>query len=261
MLFAATEFFSVAKAQSTSDSTEKHYLTLQYQKVLPGKRTAYLEMLKSYWRAGHEAQIQKGLIVSWKLYEVSYPNGDSQDYDFIQVTEYPKWASMEEPYKGINQESLIGESKAKERSEVSDNARKNIKIETLDVNFYTSTFSSAKNNLLEVYYLKVLPGKYGEFVKINTSLMQPMNEAIAQASGGSYSWASMWLRTPAMIDYPYNYVAFNGFESLTQMESSTLSNVRKEWSEKSSQGYPILSSSRSRYRNELWRLVDSVTTK
>jgi hypothetical protein len=54
------------------------------------------------------------MVGSWKLYSVSFPNREKQEYDFVTMTELANFADLEAPNAGIGYAAIFGESKFKE---------------------------------------------------------------------------------------------------------------------------------------------------
>jgi hypothetical protein len=260
-LFAAISLALPAPAQAAS-TPPQHYLTLDYMKPTPGKSGDYVRMERESWKAIHQARVAAGNIVSWKLYSVSFPNGDSLEYQYVVVTEFPSWAALENPYQGINFDKVLGEGKAAAARTTAGATRTIVRQDTLGVTGATDNFSTSANTLLSVHFIKTLPGKTADFQKVQEEFYLPVNNAVAKANGGATSWAGAFVRYPTSADRPYSHVSFNGSASFTQMDADWPADIRKVWNPKYSETYqPMLQNSRIRVRNELWRLVDQTKAK
>src|SRR5688572_27370685 len=93
LLYAA--FAVNAFPQSATPAQRYSVLTLDYQKPEPGKTGDYLKVERELWKPVHQDRVDKGTIVSWKLYSVSWPNGADQEYDYVTVTEFANFAALE----------------------------------------------------------------------------------------------------------------------------------------------------------------------
>ncbi len=243
-----------ARAQNVG-TTPQHYLQIDYIKPVPGKRADYIRMERELWKSIHQARVAAGNIVSWKLYSVSFPNGDSLEYEYVTVTELPSWAALEEPYKGIDAEKILGADKAKD-SRTGYATRKMVRRDTVRLDLATDNFSKSANTLLSVHFIKPLPGKANDFMKIQREYFLPMNNAAAEANGGATSWAAALVRYTDHSDQSYSHVSFNGSASFTQMDSAMPADLQSTWNIKFQTYGPLLETSRTKVRNELWRLVD-----
>ncbi|MEY4939253.1 MAG: hypothetical protein RIQ93_988 [Verrucomicrobiota bacterium] len=259
-LFAIASFVASAVAQAAG-SPPVHYITLEYQKPTPGKNAAYVKMERELWKPIHQARVKAGNIVSWKLYVVSYPNGQNQEYEYITVTEYPSWAALEQPYAGIEFSAVLGEEKAKGMRGKTGAARKLVRRDTLRMAYATSNFSQSENKVLSVHYLKTLPGRAEDFMNGQRDYYLPMNSDVAKASGGASAWAATVVRYPDHADALYSHVSFNAHSSLSGMESNRFPEIQKKWESKFKEVSSQQPATRTRIRNELWRLVDQTETK
>lgn len=90
--FLAGTLIPTASTQSTS--APKQYLQVQYMKVNPGMATEYRSLERDLWKPVHQERVNRGLIRSWGVYGVHLPGG-AVDYDFVVLTEFPDFASLE----------------------------------------------------------------------------------------------------------------------------------------------------------------------
>lgn len=166
------------------------------------------------------------------------------------------------PYQGINFDTILGEGKAREVRSAAAATRTIVRQDTLGVAAATDNFSSSANTLLSVHFIKALPGKANDFMKVQREYYLPFNNAVAKVNGGASSWAGAVVRYPTSADRAYSHVSFNGSASFTQMDAGWPADIRKIWDPKYRETYgPLLQDSRTRVRNELWRLVDQTQAK
>ena len=90
--FLAGTLIPTASTQSTS--APKQYLQVQYMKVNPGMASEYRSLERDLWKPVHQERVNRGLIRSWGVYGVHLPGG-AVDYDFVVLTEFPDFASLE----------------------------------------------------------------------------------------------------------------------------------------------------------------------
>ena len=90
--FLAGTLVPTASTQSTGGP--KQYLQAQYMKVKPGMAVEYRALERDLWKPVHQERVNQGLIHSWGLYGVHLPGG-TVDYDFVILTEFPDFASLE----------------------------------------------------------------------------------------------------------------------------------------------------------------------
>jgi hypothetical protein len=115
--------------------------------------------------------------------------------------------------------------------------------------------------VLSVHFLKAKPGRANDFLKVQRDYYLPMNAEVAKAAGGASGWASTVVRYPDHADAPYSHVSINAHASLTEMDSNRQDDIRRKWNAKFRELAPLQEESRTRVRNELWRLVDQTDPK
>jgi hypothetical protein len=244
----------VATAQN-APAPKYRMVTLAYMKVEPGKGADYLKMERE-WKAIHQDMVNKGRLTSWKLYAVSWPNGDGEEYDHVTMMEYPSFADMESPYVVDEMKKVWGDAKYAELRSKTGTVRKMCRTDTMTVLVATNNWSSAANRVLVVHYLRSLPGKADALIKIQREHYLPSNEELIQA-GGAAAWATTRVRYPQQLDFPYDHVSFNGYESLAQMEKAAPQAWREKWTgDRAASVGPGLQASRTRVKGQLWRLLE-----
>jgi hypothetical protein len=251
---------SSALAQAGSQPEKYRYLTLDYQKSEPGKAQDYIQLEKEYYKPQHQERVNLGRIISWKLYFVNWPNGDHNEYDFVVLTEYPSFADMDSSYAGVDRRKILGESKYAELGPKTTAARKLLRQDTVAVLLSTESWDKANNRFLQVHFLKSLPGKFNDLLKVQREFYLPENEDRIKA-GLAASWATTAVRYPRKFDAPYDSISFNGLASLAEMEKVPPKDLIEKWRKKSDEWMPLLNASRTRYEGELWSLVDQTTPK
>ncbi len=90
--FLAGTLVPTASTQSTTAA--KRYVQAQYMKVSPGMGVEYRALERDLWKPVHQERVNRGLIRSWGVYGVHLPGG-AVDYDFVILTEFPDFASLE----------------------------------------------------------------------------------------------------------------------------------------------------------------------
>lgn len=254
--FAATAF-----AQSPTPAQRYSVLTLDYQKPEHGKTGDYIKVERELWKPVHQDRVNKGTIVSWKLYSVSWPNGADQEYDYVTVTEFANFAALESPYAGTDFATVLGAEKYAELQKLTPTVRKLRRSDTLTLLLATEGWSKASNQVLSVHYLRSLPGKAADLMKSQREYYLPSNEELVK-SGNTASWATGSIRFPQQFDFPYNYISFNGHESLAQLEKQASQAWRDKWlGARATENSALLNASRTRVKGQLWRLVDQTTAR
>ncbi len=254
--------FSVSISSAQSDPPKTRIITLAYMKPEPGKASEYVQLEREMWKLVHQDMVNKGRLTSWKLYAVAWPNGDEQDYEYVTMMEYPTFGHIESPYAGTDMAAVVGGAdKLADMRTKTAAVRTLRRTDTVTVVAATNSWSTASNRVLSVHYLRSLPGKAADLLKIQREHFLPLNEDLIQA-GGATAWATTAVRFPQQADFPYNYVSFNAYESLTQIEKQPSQVWSEKWSrEKAASVGTQLNASRKRVKGQLWRLVDQTVPR
>ena len=85
----------VPTATTQTSSQPRRYLQVQYMKVNPDKGVAYRSLEAELWKPVHQERVRRGQINSWAVYGVHLPGGEV-DYDNVVLTEYPRFADLED---------------------------------------------------------------------------------------------------------------------------------------------------------------------
>lgn len=248
-----------AGAQPPQDQKYR-ILTLDYQKPEPGKARDYVRVERELWKPVHQDRVNKAKITSWKLYEVSFPNGEDQEYDYVTMTEFAHFADLESPYEGTDFKTVLGDQKYNEMRGMTNAVRKLRRKDTLAILMSTENWSKASNKMLSVHYLKSKPQKSADLLKVQKDLYLPSNEDRIKA-GSAISWATTFVRFPEQLDGAYNYVSFNGSGSMAEIEKEPSKDWLDKWNPQYRTMMPMLNASRKRVRGELWRLIDQTASK
>ncbi|MDO8539980.1 MAG: hypothetical protein Q7S40_06015 [Opitutaceae bacterium] len=248
-------------AQSAATPPKNRMLTLAYMKTEPGKASDYVKLEREVWKQVHQDMVNQGRLTSWKLYVVSWPNGEEQEYDYVTMMEYPSFAHLESPYAGTDFSKVLGQAKYAELQSMTPAVRKLRRTDTLSVLLATVGWSTASNPILNVHYLRSLPGKSDDLLKSQREYFLPSSGELVK-SGNAASWATTSLRYPVQLDFPYNYVSFNGYESLAQMEKDPPQAWRDKWQgARATENSALLAASRKRVKGQLWRLIDQTAPR
>jgi hypothetical protein len=131
---------------------------------------------------------------------------------------------MESSYAGVDRRKIIGDSKYAELRPKTEAARKLVRQDTVAVLLSTENWGKANDKFLSVLFLKSLPGKFGDMLKVQREFYLPGNEELIKG-GRAISWAATAVRYPVKFDAPYDAISFDGASSLAETEKVP----PKEW--------------------------------
>ncbi|MFQ5448062.1 MAG: hypothetical protein ACE5FF_14140, partial [Saprospiraceae bacterium] len=79
--------------QINAQNDDTEYVVVDYMKVKPGMHDKYLECEQA-WKLIHQQFVKEGKITGWSFERVVYPSGTDTEYDYITITHYKNWESM-----------------------------------------------------------------------------------------------------------------------------------------------------------------------
>lgn len=94
---AATSFLGGALVTTafTQAQAPSFVATFSFMKVDPDKAEAYVRFERELWKPVHQERIRTGRMKSWSLYQVEFPHGTDQEYDFVAVNVYNSITDLE----------------------------------------------------------------------------------------------------------------------------------------------------------------------
>lgn len=181
-------------------------IVVQFMKVQPGQLSTYLEVEEA-WAKIHQKSVDNGYISAWTLNEKLF-HGTDDEYDYATVNVYPDWATYE---KGVPDgyyeeftDSIYNQTGA---------SRKLIRQEVY-VNLIAAE-NPRPAKYTQFAFMKVEQGNAEAYVDMEKKYFKVYHEALIEA-GEMNSWGIYSRIVPSGSGNEFNYVAANGYESLTQ---------------------------------------------
>lgn len=76
---------------------------VNYMKVDPNNEQDYLRLERELWKPVHQEGIRTGQLRSWTLYQVRYPFGTEQPYNYVTVNIYKSLADADRYGESLQQ--------------------------------------------------------------------------------------------------------------------------------------------------------------
>jgi hypothetical protein len=216
----------------------------------------YVKRIREYSMPLFQAQAAKGNLTSVKLYRLRYPhpNAEGQAYQFVLITEVPRFQDLDFPAYFIDPKTVLGETKAAEMPKAAAaSPSKLVRVEEFRILESTKGWSKADSKVLHVRYLKANPGMEGDLLKRQTEFWKPYWEDTT-AAGVTTGWAALQIRFRNSEDLPYQYINMNGLSKFGSMDDQPAALMEK-WGDKIRQ--LNMRAERKLIREELWQLVES----
>lgn len=200
---------------------EPVYIQVDYMKPLDGKAEEYVWMENTVYKPIHQERINNGEIVAWHLYEVQYPRGADMEYDYVTITIFANFGSIDEgntPFDELVAE-VHPDKTVDEVAGIAEETRKLVRSEAFkSVHRYPGTSYDPARTLL-VDYMKVSPVNQHEYVRMENQIWCPLHQERIKR-GIISGWELFELLFPGGLNYPYTYATTTGFEHWDQMKDA-----------------------------------------
>jgi hypothetical protein len=190
---------------------------IDYVKISQDKVSEYLK-LEERWQAVHEARLEKGLIISWGLYEVMF-TGTADLYNYATVTVYDNLDMYDRSWD-IN---FLTESYPEmDDHEIDEFYRQTVETKNLVRNVVLSQLISTATDpgKLPAYVLvngmKVVPGGNSEYLAMERDVFKPIHEEGIKQNARA-GWA-LWEKFYGGNYSDFQYVTFDAYYSFKQIE-------------------------------------------
>lgn len=235
------------------EAPQSRLLRLTYMSVDPGRIPDYIKRIREYFLPIQSQRVEQGWILSWKAYQVAYPNGDGREYNFVIAIELSSFAQLETDASfAVLARHMMGREKYEDVT--AHPIAKVMRIDTIALHHATESWPGATNRMLNVAYLKALPGKAADLMTIEREHYLPAAEDSIN-DGRMTAWAFGVVRFPEQRDAAYTHLALAGYASMAQLETPPSAAHREKWSAKAADAIAKLPAVRTRVKGELWQLV------
>lgn len=232
---------------------------IDYVKVSPEKVGEYLE-LEDKWKAVHEARLDKGLIISWGLYEVMFM-GSADLYNYATVTVYDNLDMFDRSWDIT---FLTDSYPDMDESEIDEFYKYTWETKNLvrNVVLHQMISTAVDPGRLPAYVLvngmKVVPGGDVEYLAMERDVFKPIHEEGIRQNARA-GWA-LWEMFYGGNYSDYQYVTLDAYYSFKQIENDITSPLfeklhpNKDFNDVLKKANSI----RSIVTREVWRLLEFV---
>lgn len=246
-------FLAVAIICFMSNIASAQITVVNFMKVKPDKWSEYLEVEKA-WSKLHQKSVDNGYLQAWYLNEKMF-GGANDEYDYITINVYPDWATYEKElpegyYSELGEDILTKtrESRTMVRTEVYE--------------MVVGAENSKPANVTNLTFMKVEQGGGSDYEKMESKYYKVFHEGLIEA-GGLNGWSIYQRVVPYGFGGDFNYVAANGYESLSQRDKISEETYKTLWKKATGTSNEdirkLTIESRKIVTSEMWRTVMSVT--
>lgn len=185
---------------------EKVFVTLEYMHVKPGNINAYLQIENS-WRQIHLAQLKKGNIEGWSVWEVVAPYKMDAPYQYVVVTVYPHFSNFLNPYDSIHINQVfpnVSQDSLNKMFAETEKVRDMVKQDIFSPGGHVGN-PNVVSNYSMVTYVKVSREKEPSFNDFMKNHEKPMAEKFVKGGFADFWWYG-GLMFGDGANSPYNHV-------------------------------------------------------
>ena len=255
------------KAQSGNDKPV--YIAVNYIRTQPGKRGAYLDLLKNYSKKVWEYNFKQGKSVGTYVNSMLLPSGSSADYDITVIT-------VSTDLKFLLDDSLSAQMMLKKLNpEYSDSYIQSIGDQFLHVRSMVKreTFTALAEinptapptKYYTTDYMKATTGKEDDYVKLEKEVWMPIHKERIKL-GVLTDWALAQKYMPYSSKDPYDYATFNFFNDINFLQDSKYTEaIKKAFPNVDiNKSLDSTNAARTIVKEELWKTefyIDATNTK
>lgn len=238
---------------------EPVYVQVDYMKPFEGKSADYVSMEREIYKKIHEERIKSGEIVAWYLYQVRYPSGSGAEYDYVTVTVFGNFASMDDNV--VEYETIVNrahpDKTLEEVAKYATDTRKLVRSEVFKSLGYMPDRLKEPDGSILVDYMKVEPTRQSQYLKMEEMIWEPLHKE-RMKRGHINSWGLYELLFPGGLNHPYSHCTVTGFSGWEDISDSWPEDIWETVHPSGSQGdlEERAHEVRDLVSSQIWKLID-----
>lgn len=228
---------------------------MDYIHVNPDQFFTFTDQTANELKAVYQELIDDDDLKNWRLYHVSYPGGEKNDYNFVSVVTASDLAAFETIFSSVSSSPYIPSASSSEINPIHDSV---IKTELWKVqNALIDSTKKHPSKYMSMDYMDVAPDKNPDYLMLEDEVAKPIhNERINQdiMSG----WEVYSLITPGGMEYGYNFATGNYYDKLEYVEygfTNEVINQAMGANANISELFDTIYATRDMVKVELWKLI------
>lgn len=249
-----TPFFILAQ-----DDDDALYVQIDYMKPYENKMADYVWMERNIYKPIHQQRINSGEIVAWQLYEVQYPSGSGTEYNYVTVTIFANFSSMDEGV--VEYETLVAQAHPDKTLEEVDryatDTRTLVRSEVFKSVDMLPNIAAAVPGSVLVDYMKVPPMHQDQYIRMEMEIWKPLHKE-RMVNGNILSWTLYEVLFPGGLNHPYSHATITGFENWSKIKDSWPDDVWTKVHPNASQDEleNRAHETRDLVSSQIWKLID-----
>lgn len=245
------------------DNTAKVMVQFDFLKVEESKKGEYLAIEKD-WRKVHESLRKDGKILRWMLYEVMLPSGSATEHNYVTVTLYKDYASIENIIPNLANEfrKVFPDKNFNETWFKTNGIRTRIKTEIfMNQDGYWKPNANFQHSYVRADFVKTDPMNAGPYQNLESNFWKPVHKLMTEKNllQGWQLCSKIYTGTTN----PYTHITINLFDNFKQTTpdisvfQTLAKEVHKDLSDKELTDKIMQTLQAREYKaSELWKLVD-----
>ena len=232
---------------------------------MKSKSDNYVELEKEMWKPLHQSRVEKGEMLGWYLYEVTYPYGSDRKYDYVTMNVYYSPTYMRDAQAETIDAHALRVHPEKSLEEIAEATQAARDMVWGEVFYFVDRVLPANSGqpaaFIKVNFMKVDEGSDMDYVDMEKKFFKPVHTAAAE-EGVMTDWNLLSRTLPAGSGYDYQYLTIDHYASAEVLNQPADNSLWMKVHGDKSDPEDILhkiQEVRKLTRQETWKLVDFVT--
>ena len=201
------------------DQNDQRYVVAEYMKVKPGMWDQYLACEK-VWKKIHAFRVEKGHIVGWELEQVMLPSGTANEYDFLTLTHFKNWDSMDQNGAWWEEAFATLTDEEKEIANAAEQYRDLIRREIWTAGDFAFRKDMDSNPKYRVEnFMKLPPAGWSAWASLESDFVKPVHEKNIE-KGNRAGWVMGYMVYPRGANMEYDCSTVDFYDSWDQMDNN-----------------------------------------
>lgn len=228
---------------------------MDYIHVNPDQFFTFADQTANELSTVYQELVDDDDIKNWRLYHVSYPGGEKNDYNFVSIVTASDLAAFEAIFSSVSSSPYIPSSSSSEINPIHDSV---IKTELWKVqNALTDSTKKHPSKYMSMDYMNVAPDKNPDYLMLEDEVAKPIHDERMNQDIMS-GWEVYSLITPGGMEYGYNFATGNYYDKLEYVEYGFTNEVINQAMGANAnipELFDTIYATRDMVKVELWELV------
>jgi len=257
----------VTQVSAFGDEEKTIYLQIDYLNVTGADAAGFNEMKNNLWKPIHKERVNRGDIISWSLYDALITGPDAYyDYNYVMITETDDFSTL---YSAFSKDAMASVHPDKSEGELNQQLRSGYEVVNSEIWRVNGAAlpegaDGPRGEYITKNYMDFRGGS-GEYASMELDFWKPIHYVRIDQDILN-SWVMYTMVKPGGGSRNYTYSTIDYYDDLADIEGSVgmeLARIAHPdlTDEELSDFFTRTGASRTAYKTELWRLVQTTHTE